>query len=61
MCNRDKQYGCRQCRGCMDQVFVVKQECKKYPANGKDVLWAFIYFENANDTSDRRDMLCGRC
>ena len=31
------QCGCRQGRGCMDQVFAVRQVCEKYLANGKDV------------------------
>ena len=26
----------------MDQVFAVRQVCKKYIANGKDVFWAFM-------------------
>ena len=33
----DKQWGFRQGRGCMDQVFAVRQICEKYLANGKDV------------------------
>ena len=34
----------------MDQVFAVRQVCEKYLANGKDVLWAFMDLEGANDT-----------
>ena len=34
---REEQCGFRQGRGCMDQVFAVKQVCEKYLANGKDV------------------------
>ena len=30
----------RQGRGCMDQVFAVRQVCEKHLANGKDVFWA---------------------
>ena len=29
----------------MHQVFAVRQVCKKYLANGKDVFWASIYLE----------------
>ena len=32
----------RQGRGCVDQVFAVRQVCEKYLANGKDVFWAFM-------------------
>ena len=32
---REEQSGFRQGRGCMDQVFAVKQVCEKYLANGK--------------------------
>ena len=44
---RDEQYGFRQGRGCMDQVFAVRQVCKKYLADGKDVFWAFMCLEKA--------------
>ena len=37
---REEQCGFRQGRGCMDQVFAVRQVCEKYLANGKDVFWA---------------------
>ena len=36
----EEQCGLRQGRGCMDQVFAVRQVCEKYLANGKDVFWA---------------------
>ena len=29
-------------RGCMDQVFAIRQVCEKYLANWKDVFWAFV-------------------
>ena len=35
----------RQGRGCMDQVFAVRQVCEKYLANGKDVFWTFMDLE----------------
>ena len=32
----------RQGRGCMNQVFAVRQICEKYHTNGKDVFWVFM-------------------
>ena len=46
----EKQCGLRHGRGFMDQVFVVRQVCKKYLANGKDVFWAFMDLEKAYHT-----------
>ena len=46
----------RQGRGCMDQVFAVRQVCEKYLANGKNVFWAFMDLEKAHDTIDRYGM-----
>ena len=37
----------------MDQVFAVRQVCKKYLENWKDVFWAFMDLERAYDTIDR--------
>ena len=37
----------------MDQVFVVRQVCEKYHANGKEVFGAFMDLEKAYDTIDR--------
>ena len=48
----EEQCGFRQGRRCMDQVFVLRQVCEKYLANGKDVFWAFIDLEMAYDTID---------
>ena len=45
-----------QCRGCIDQVFAVRQVCEKYLANGKDVFWAFMDLEMAYDAIDRHGM-----
>ena len=53
---REKQCGFRQGRGCMDQVFAVRQLCEKYLANGKDVFWAFMDLEKAYGTIDRHGM-----
>ena len=46
-----------QGRGCIYQVFAVRQVCEKYLANGKDVFWAFMDLEKAYDTIDRYGML----
>ena len=40
----EEQCRFRQGRGCMDQVFAVRQVCEKYLANGKNVFWAFLDF-----------------
>ena len=48
--------GFRHGRGCMDQVFAVKQVCEKYLANDKDVFWGFMDLEKAYDTTDRHRM-----
>ena len=45
-----------QSRGCVDQVFAVRQVCEKYLANGKDVFWTFMDLEKAYDTIDRHGM-----
>ena len=37
----------------MDQVFAVRQVCKKCRVHGKDVFWAFMDFEKVYDTIDR--------
>ena len=46
----------RRGRGCMDQVFAVRQLCEKYLTNGKCVFWAIIEIENAFDTINRHGM-----
>ena len=52
----EEQCGFRQGTECMDHVFAVRQVCKKYLANGKNVFWAFMDWEKAYDTSDRHSM-----
>ena len=52
----EKQCGFRQGRGCMDQVYVLRQVSRKCLANGNDVFWAFMDFEKAYDTIDRHGM-----
>ena len=46
----------RRGRGCVDQVFVVRQVCEKYLEKGKDVFWAFMDLEKAYDRVDREAM-----
>ena len=45
-CSRSNA-GFGQGRGCMDQVFGVRQVGEKYLANGKDVSLAFMELERA--------------
>ena len=37
-------------------MFAVRLVWDKYPANGKDVFWAFMYLEKSYDTIDRHGM-----
>ena len=46
----DELYGFRQGRGCIYQVFAVRQVREKYLANGKDVFFAFMDWKKAYDT-----------
>ena len=50
------QGGFRRGRGCMDQVFIVRQICEKYLAKGKNVYFAFMDLEKAYDRVDRDAM-----
>ena len=52
----EEQCGFRQGRGCMDQVFAVRQICEKYLAKGKDVFWPFIDLEMAYAMINRYGM-----
>ena len=52
----EEQCGFTQGRGCMDQVFAVRQVCEKYHANKKAVFFAFTDLEKAYDTIDRHGM-----
>ena len=40
----------------MYEVFAVRQVCKKYVANGKDVFWALMDAEKAYDMIDQHGM-----
>ncbi len=42
---RDEQGGFRRGRGCMDQIFAMRQVCEKYLAKAKEVFWAFMDLE----------------
>ena len=50
----EEQGGFRKGRGCVDQIFVVRQLCEKFLAKGKDVYVAFMDLEKAYDRVDRR-------
>ena len=50
------QGGFRRGRGCTDQIFIVRQICKKYLGKGKDVYFAFLDLEKAYDRVDRDAM-----
>ena len=47
------QGGFRRGRGCTDQIFIVRQVCKKYIGKDKDVYFAFLDLEKAYDRVDR--------
>uniref|UniRef100_A0A8C8DHP6 ribonuclease H n=1 Tax=Oryzias sinensis TaxID=183150 RepID=A0A8C8DHP6_9TELE len=49
----EEQCGFRRGRGCVDQVFVVRQVCEKFLAKGREVFWAFMDLEKAYDRIDR--------
>ena len=50
------QGGFMEGKGCVDQVFAVRQVCEKYLAKGKDVFFAFMDLEKAYDRVDRKAM-----
>ncbi len=49
----DEQGGFRRGRGCVDQIFAVRQVCEKYLVKGKEVFWSFMDLEKAYDRIDR--------
>ncbi len=53
---RDEQGGFRRGRGCVDQIFAVRQVCEKYLAKGKEVFWAFMDLEKAYGRIDREGL-----
>ena len=52
----EEQCGFKQSRGCMDQVFAVRQVCEKCLTNGKDVFCALMDLKTAYDTIDPHGM-----
>ena len=50
---REEQGGFLSGRGCVDQIFAVRQICEKYMAKGKEVFWAFMDLEKAYDFIER--------
>ena len=50
------QGGFRRGRGCTDQIFIVRQICKKYLGKGKDVYFAFLDLEKHMLRVDRDAM-----
>ena len=52
----EEQCGFRRGRGCVDQIFAVRQVCEKFLEKGKDVCWAFMDLEKAYDRIDRDAM-----
>jgi len=49
----EEQCGFRRGRGCVDQVFAVRQVCEKAIEKGKEVFFAFMDLEKAYDRVDR--------
>ena len=52
----EEQCGFRRGRGCVDQVFTVKQLSEKYVGKGKDLFVAYMDLEKAYDRIDRDAM-----
>ena len=52
----EEQCGFRRGRGCVDQIFAVRQVCEKYLAKGKEVFWGFMDLEKAYDRIDREGL-----
>ena len=52
----EEQHGFRMGRGCVDQVFVMKQMSEKCIAKGKSMFVAYMDLEKAYDRVDRNAM-----
>ena len=50
----EEQCGFRKGRGCVDQIFSVRQLCEKFLAKGREVYYAFMDLQKADDRVDRR-------
>ena len=46
--------GSERVEGCIDQIFVVRQLCEKFPAKGREMFYAFMDLERVYDRVDRR-------
>ena len=46
-------FGFRSGRGCVDQLFMVRQLCEKFLAKGNHLFFAFMDLEKAYDRVDR--------
>ena len=49
----EEQCGFRRGRGCVDQIFSVRQICEKFRSKGSEVFMAFMDLEKAYDRIDR--------
>ena len=52
----EEQCGFRRGRGCVDQIFTVRNVSEKYMSRGKDIYWAFMDLEKAYDRIDRENL-----
>lgn len=57
----EEQGGFRRGRGCVDQIFSVRQVCEKAVERGKEVFWAFMDLEKAYDRVDRNALWSVMC
>ena len=53
---REEQGGFQKGKGCVDQIFAVRQICEKFVEKGREVFWAFMDLEKAYDRIDRDGM-----
>ena len=51
-----EQCGFRKGRGCVDQIFVVRQLREKFLAKGREVYFIFMDLEKVCDRVDRRSL-----
>ena len=52
----EEQCGFRNGRGCVDQVFVMRQLCERFESKGKNLYAAYMDLEKAYDRIDRNAM-----
>ena len=58
---RKEQCGFRSGRGCVDKIFVERQLCESFLAEGKDLFWALMDPEKAYDRVDTDGGRCCDC